>query len=604
MNTGPSVLLNSFTRRILIVFLIYNLGNINISAAQSAMTNINARKTISLDGGWQAILDPAGAGDWLRIWEDRKPIQKTDFVEYSFEDGPILHVPGDFNTQLPELTYEEGTVWYKKSFEYSLKPHKRLFLYFGAVNYRADVYLNGKKLGSHEGGFTPFQFELTDSIKDGNNAIVVKVNNQRQRDGLPALGFDWFNYGGITRSVLLVETNSSFIEDYFIQLKKHSDKEISGWVRVNGSHAPETIRIRIPELNLDYKTVSDTSGMAPVQFTHEIGLWSPGKPKLYKVIIQSQSDSIVDDIGFRNIEVNGTRILLNGQLIFLKAVNIHEESPFKAARAYSEKDARTLLNWAKELGCNLVRLAHYPHNENMVRLAEKMGLMVWDEIPVYQNIEFSSPGLMPKMDLMMKEMIRRDRNRCGVIIWSLSNETSPSLPSRTDALIEISNRCRSEDSTRLITSVINDQRYENQSMHVWDTLYRYFDIMAINEYLGWYVPWQGKPADTKWQFVCQKPVFISEFGGEAKFGNQMGDKEEANSWREEYQEQIYKDQISMFKTIPNLAGVCAWILVDYRSPVRMQPVYQKGYNRKGLLSDQGEKKKAWFVLNHFYESYP
>ena len=595
--------LNTANLPVLILFLLNTLGHVMPAPAQSAMINADARNSISLDGQWKAIPDHGGAGDWQRIWEDRKPVKKTDFVEYSFENNLLLHVPGDFNTQKPELMYEEGTVWYKKTFEYNIKPQKRLFLYFGAVNYRADVYLNGKKLGSHEGGFTPFQFEVTDGVRAGENVIVVKVNNQRIKDGLPGLGFDWFNYGGITRSVVLIETGSSFIEDYFIQLKKHSDKEVLGWVKLNGAHTRETIRIRIPELKLDYKTVSDTNGIAPVHFSHNISLWSPGTPKLYKVVIQSAMDSVTDNIGFRNIEVSGTRILLNGQPIFLKAVNIHEESPFTAARAYSEKDAVTLLTWAKNLGCNLVRLAHYPHNENMVRLAEKMGLMVWDEIPVYQNIAFNSTGIMQKMDLMMKEMLRRDRNRCAVVVWSLSNETWPSLPNRTEALVEMSNRCRSQDSTRLITSVINDQRYENQTMHVWDTLYRYFDFMAINEYLGWYVPWQGKPADTKWEYVYQKPVFISEFGGEAKYGNQTGAADEANSWREEYQEQIYKDQIDMFKTMPNLAGVCAWILVDYRSPVRMQPVYQNGYNRKGLLSEQGEKKKAWFVLNHFYESY-
>ena len=294
----------------------------------------------------------------------------------------------------------------KKFFEYHIDLRKRLFLYFGAVNYRADIYLNGAKLGTHTGGFTPFQIELTNGVKEGENALVVKVNNQRQKDGLPGLGYDWLNYGGITRSVALIETGPSFIEDYLIQLKKHSNKEVTGWVKLNGSRSREKIRIRIPELKLDYKIMSDTNGMAVVHFVSDMVLWSPGMPKLYKVIIQSGSDSVLDNIGFRNIEVSGTKILLNGQPIFLKAVNIHEESPFKAARAYSIEDARILLNWAKELGCNLVRLAHYPHNENMVRLAEKMGIMVWDEIPVYQNIEFDSPEIMQKMDLMMKEMIR------------------------------------------------------------------------------------------------------------------------------------------------------------------------------------------------------
>jgi beta-glucuronidase len=320
------------------------------------------------------------------------------------------------------------------------------------------------------------------------------------------------------------------------------------------------------------------------------------------VIIQSETDTVTDEIGFRNIEVSGTKILLNGKPVFLKGVNIHEESPFKAARAWSAKDADTLLRWAKELGCNLVRLAHYPHNENMVRMAEKMGLMVWDEIPVYQNIEFAEPSVPGKMDLMMREMIRRDRNRCGVIIWSLSNETSPSIPNRNGALTELADHCRMLDSSRLITSVINSQHYENQIMNVGDSLYSKFDFMAINEYLGWYVPWQGIPANTQWKMAYQKPVIISEFGGEAKYGNKTGLPDEANSWREEYQEQIYKDQISMFSNVPNLAGVIAWILVDYRSPVRMQPLYQNGYNRKGLLSEKGERKMAWWVLNKYYTS--
>jgi beta-glucuronidase len=126
--------------------------------------------------------------------------------------------------------------------------------------------------------------------------------------------------------------------------------------------------------------------------------------------------------------------------------------------------------------------------------------------------------------------------------------------------------------------------------------------MAINEYVGWYIPWQGKPGNTKWNLnIRDKPVFVSEFGGEALFGNTTGSPDEAFSWREEYQEQIYKDQVELFGTIPNLCGVCPWILVDYRSPVRMHPVYQQGWNRKGLLSEGGEKKKAWFIMNKYFE---
>jgi len=197
-------------------------------------------------------------------------------------------------------------------------------------------------------------------------------------------------------------------------------------------------------------------------------------------------------------------------------------------------------------------------------------------------------------------MIRRDRNRCGVVIWSLSNETYADSPERTNVLVELTKRCRNIDSTRLITSVLSNQGYSNHTFNVWDTLCRHVDVIAVNEYLGWYLPWQGEPDQTKWKFVVEKPLIISEFGGEAKFGSNFGPKDEAAFWSEEYQEQIYQNQIKMFGVTPNLVGVCPWILVDFRSPVRMHPVYQGGFNRKGLLSEYGEKKKAWYVMKSFY----
>jgi beta-glucuronidase len=570
--------------------------------AQSAMTNVSARHCTSLNGKWQVIIDPIGAGDWRQVWQERKPVKKTDFFEYSFEGGPSLYVPGDFNSQLPELTYFEGTVWYKKIFHYHIHSGKRLFLHFAAVNYVADVYLNGNHIGGHEGGFTPFQFEMTNVVKEGDNTIVVRVNNQRLKDGIPGLGFDWFNYGGITRDVNLIETRDSFIEDYIIQLKKHSLTEVQGWIQLNGDVLSQKVIVKIPEAGVEFKTTSNAEGMAHVRFPAKFQLWSPENPKLYRVIIQCETDTVVDNIGFRCIQTNGAKILLNGKPVFLKGVNIHEENPLRAARAFSEPDALILLTWAKEVGCNFVRLAHYPHNEYTVKLAEKMGLMVWDEIPVYQHIEFAAPGVADKISVMLKEMIRRDRNRCGVFVWSIANETYPTTPGRDAVLIDIADQCRLQDSTRLVTTAICTQGYENNAFNVWDPLYRHFDIIAINEYLGWYTPWQGRPQDVKWKLVCDdKPIIISEFGGEALFGNQDGPADAAASWREEYQEGIYKDQIEMFGATPHLNGVCAWLLVDYRSLGRMHAVYQNGWNRKGLLSDRGDKKKAWYVLKAYYD---
>lgn len=573
------------------------------SIAQTAMVNVDSRDLTSLNGQWSALIDPTGIGDWRQVWLEKKPEKKTDFYEYSFQGAPELKVPGDFNSQKPELTYYEGTVWYKKQFEYSLKQGKRLFLYFGAVNYWADVYLNGEKIGSHEGGFTPFQFEITDRVKNGINHLVVKVNNNRRSNGLPGNGYDWMNFGGITRDVYLIETNHTYISDYSIQLKKGSFETILGWIQLDGNQSGQTIKVKIPELDIVYQTQTGKNGLANIELASNFELWSPQNPKLYKIIIESETDTIDDLIGFRSIEVDGNKILLNKKPVFLKSVNIHEENPYSGTRAYSIEDARILLNAAKELGCNLVRLVHYPHNENMVKEAEKMGLMVWDELPIYQHIEFADSLMPQKMENMLKEMVHRDKNRCGVVIWSLSNETYSFTPMRDKALVELTQKCRALDSTRLITHVINTQGYNENTFHVWDTLYQFSDLIALNEYIGWYVPWQGNPSGTKWNMVYPgKPVFISEFGGEALHGDPTGPTDEAAYWTEAYQEDIYKKQIEMFKTVPNLVGVCPWLLFDYMSLGRMHPIYQNGYNRKGLLSEKGEKKKAWYIMNEYYRN--
>lgn len=573
------------------------------TSAQTAMINFHSRKRLSLNGEWRCIIDPTGIGEWRKVWEEKKPQRKTDFVEYGFEGGPVLKVPGDFNSQMRELSLYEGIVWYKKAFDYTLPEGKRLFLYFGAVNYATDVFLNGEKIGRHEGGFTPFQFELTGKLKAGPNALVVKVNNHRKENGLPGLGYDWFNYGGITRDVALVETGNTYIEDYHIQLKKGDARNISGYVQLNGSQLVQEVEVQIPELGIRYKTRTDEQGRAKVECAAAVQRWTPNFPKLYSVVLKGETDVVRDSIGFRNIETRGNQVWLNGNPIFLKAVNIHEENPYMAARAYTEADARLLLSAAKELGCNMVRLAHYPHNEHMVKQAERMGLMVWSELPVYQHIQFADSSLRVGMALMLKEMIRRDRNRCGIVVWSLSNETYPSTPGRNDALIELTRQCRNLDSTRLVAHAVNSQWYTNHTFGLNDTLCHYSDLLSINEYIGWYLPWQGKPSVTKWSDAFrEKPVFISEFGGEALYGNNDGPEDEAAFWTEAYQEKIYKDQLEMFGTVPNLCGVCPWLLFDYRSSGRMHPVYQKGYNRKGLLSEKGEKKKAWYIMKTYYDS--
>jgi beta-glucuronidase len=569
------------------------------SQAQSLLTDIPGRSKITLDGAWETIVDAndAGTNGWKPIWKDQRPTGKSDFYEYEFNPSRTLQVPGDWNSQQRELTYYEGTIWYNKKFRFVKRAHLREFLYFSAVNYECEVYVNHRKIGGHEGGFTPFQFEVTDQLIDGDNSIIVRVNNSRRANGIPARNFDWWNYGGITRDVYIVETPDAHIQDYFIQLAKANSRLIRGWVLLAGAGKP-VADISIPELGIHFEAGAKEGDTAFFEIPARPNLWSPENPKLYQVVVTTSTDTLRESIGFRNIAVSGTDILLNGHPIFLRGVNIHEEIPQRASRAWSEADARQLLNWAKELGCNFVRLTHYPHNEYMVRLADELGILLWEEIPLWQEIEFGNPAVIHMANNMLREMIGRDKNRCAIILWSLSNETSPSAL-RNQALIELAAQGRKWDSTRLFTSAFNHLKSEGNVMTINDPVGEALDVLAVNEYLGWYVPWPPDLEPVIWKSIYQKPLIMSEFGGEALYGVH-GPADSLSSWSEESQEAIYRKQVAMFKQIPFLRGTAPWILADFRSPLRMHPIYQNGWNRKGLLGNNGLRKKAWYVMYQYY----
>ena len=572
-----------------------------VSFAQSPsplIQNVSGRRTLSLNGDWHYIVDPHEEGTARRFYLNGKPFGSRNFVEYDFNTSPALRVPGDWNFQRPELQWYEGTLWYQKSFDYHAQANMRVFLHFGAANYRARVWLNEKPLCEHEGGFTPFNCEATAALHDGANVIIVSVNDTRHADDIPSLRPDWFNYGGLTRDVRIVEVPRQFIEQYSIQLDRENRRRIAGWIRLAGASSPQKLSVRIPELKLSTEATTDNEGLA--RFTLDapgVQLWSPEKPKLYRVEISTENDQIVDDIGFRTIETRGVDILLNGRPIFLRGIDMHEEAVNRAGRAHGEEDARILLGWAKELGCNFVRLAHYPHDESMIRMADRLGLMVWSEIPVYQGIDFKNPQTLAKAQQQLTEMIARDRNRAAIVLWSVSNET-PKSAERNAFLHQLIVMARTLDPTRLITTATNQTNATEPHKRVFDDpIIADLDVFGVNQYIGWY---EGVPADldiTIWSTPYNKPMIVSEFGGEAKYGLHGA---ASQRWTEEYQEDIYKHQIAALRKIPFLRGTSPWILKDFRSPHRQLPGIQDGFNRKGLISESGERKKAFYVLQKFY----
>jgi beta-glucuronidase len=276
---------------------------------------------------------------------------------------------------------------------------------------------------------------------------------------------------------------------------------------------------------------------------------------------------------------------------------MHEEAAFRGGRAFSQEDDAVLLGWVKELGCNFVRLAHYPHNEYMTRLADRLGLLVWSEIPVYWDTAWQNPDTLSNAQEQLRDNIARDHNRASVVLWSVANET-PIDPARTEFLRKAIAYARQLDSTRLITAALNRTDREGpEARTLSDPVGKDLDVIGLNEYLGWY---EGRLEDTdqmQWKIAYDKPLIISEFGAEAPAG-QHGSADAI--WTEEFQSHFYEHQIKMVQRIPSLAGMSPWVLMDFRSPRRLLPGVQDYRNRKGLVSDRGERKKAFYVLQGFY----
>ena len=570
--------------------------------------NILGRHTTSLNGKWHYIVDVQEEGYYdyrmnptrWGFFRNAKPQKPEDLIEYDFDKAEEMELPSDWNTRDERLFFYEGTVWFYKKFNVQGSKFKeekrRALLYFGAVNYDAHVYVNGNHVGHHIGGFTPFNYDVTDQLKDGENFVIVKVDNKRHAEDVPTQIFDWWNYGGITRDILLVDVPETYVENYSLQLVSLEGRRLAFSVKLNKAEAGRRVTLSIPELKLKKELITAADGTATTFMKAKPVLWSPATPKLYKVDITMDGEKLSDEIGFRKIETRGKQILLNGEPIFLKGISIHEEKPSGGGRANCTEDAHTLLSWAKELGCNFVRLAHYPHNEYAVREAERMGILVWSEIPVYWTIAWKNFATYQNAEAQLHDMIARDHNRANVIIWSIANET-PHSPERDQFLGRLATYARTQDSTRLISMAMEVTGASNYHNRLQDNMNKYVDVVSFNQYIGWYRDVNDAPKMT-WEIPYNKPVIISEFGGGAKAGYH-GEKNQR--WTEEFQENLYRENTAMLDKIEGLAGTTPWILKDFRSPRRVLTGIQDYYNRKGLFSDDGQKKKAFFVLKEWYE---
>lgn len=554
-----------------------------------------SRKKESLNGHWHYAVDQYDT--FLRQkWFNENYYDEggnTLPVDFSFDEWKLMNLPCCWNMTDRMYMLYEGSMVFTRKFIYA-KQHddERMILKIDAANYICRVFINKKYVGMHRGGSTPCYFDITDHLEH-DNRIILQCDNTRRNNQVPTIDTDWFNYGGIYRDIELIRVPKVHINDFKIALEPDSNfSKINVKVTMSENYSGSA-KLEIPELGIS-QDINVNNGVGELIFDAKLELWSPEKPKLYDVTLECAGDKVSDRVGFREIRVKGMDIVLNGKLLFLRGISCHEDS-VPNGKALTDEERLENIRSAKELGCNFMRVAHYPHSERMAQLADELGLLLWEEIPVYWEITFDSEDTYNDAENQLKELITRDYNRASVIIWSVGNE-NPDTDERLRFMSRLAECAHKLDHTRMVSAacLVN---YEKNAIE--DRLEQYLDLIGLNEYCGWYTAeWRMLPelfenSDPK------KPVIITEFGADA-YPNLRGTITDKGT--EDCQAYVYERQIENIRKIPYIKGMTPWILHDFRCP-RRTSVNQRYYNTKGLLSaDKKHKKLAFYVLQDFYKS--
>ncbi|OYU49389.1 MAG: glycoside hydrolase family 2 [Rhizobiales bacterium PAR1] len=555
---------------------------------------LGGRETINLDGAWRMTLDLFDEGlrqRWYEANED-PPSQWPIPRDYEIEAGDLVPVPSCWTVLKPEWTYFEGAAWYTRHVQWQAGPEgERVFLRIGAANYRALVFLNGVYIGGHRGGSTPFYLDVTRHLTAGQNRLQIMVENRRQPDRVPMHHIDWFNDGGLYREVSLLRLPAVFIRDARAALA--SDGQAIRFTLALSEPVDGVGRVEIPELGLT-ADLPIIAGLGTLVLPANPERWSPESPRLYDVAFRVGTDTVQERIGFRTIETRGTNILLNGQSIWLKGVCVHEDD-LVLGKVSTEADIRRRLTHARELGCNFLRLAHYPHHEKVAELADELGFLLWAEIPVYWAIDFANPATFADAKNQLLELVARDANRASVIIWGVGNENADT-EARLAFMSGLAEAARMADPTRLVGAacLINRETFTLE-----DRLTQWLDIIGLNEYFGWYEPDFSGLERLLANSRPNKPVIISETGADAHL-NHRG--EGRILFTEDWQSEFYRQQFRRITAVPYIRGLAAWLLYDFRS-ARRQTGFQKGFNRKGLIGeDKASRKQAFSTLRDLYST--
>ena len=552
-----------------------------------------SRKKESLNGLWHYAVDQYDTCIRQHWFAERYTDQNgfTMPVDYSFDEWPTMQLPCCWNTQSEKFELYDGSMVFTRKFRYEAQNKEKVLLKIGAANYICRVFLNQEYLGMHRGGSTPAYFDVT-GLLQAENRIIIQADSTRRPEQVPTENTDWFNYGGVYRDIELIRLPETYIKRFQIALV--SDGAFNKIkVRVRLSEPVNTAaQLRIDELGLCAEIpVTEGAGEAVLE-AHPV-LWCPENPKLYAVSLSCAGDEVSDEVGFREIRVQGHDILLNGKSIFLRGISAHEES-VPNGKALTDEERLENIRLAKELGCNFMRAAHYPHDERMARLADREGILLWEEIPVYWAIRFTREKTYADARNQLLELIERDWNRASVIIWSVGNENADS-DERLAFMKNLADTAHAADENRLVSAACLVSFRENA---IADRLAEHLDVIGLNEYFGWYTPDFRLLPQLFENSHPTKPVIVTELGADALPGHHGTITDKGT---EECQVYVYEKQVETLRGIDYVRGMTPWILYDFRCP-RRTSVIQGYYNRKGLLNPETTyKKPAFYVLQRYYQ---
>jgi len=544
------------------------------------------RRQRTLDGPWEFVTDAADTG------------VEDGYVESFPADSTTLSVPGCWNLT-PEFFDHHGPAWYRRSF--SLPTETNVRLTFAGVAHDATVWLDGENVASHYGGYTPFDVVAAD-LEAGEHELVVRADNRRGPETMPKPGTDWFPYGGITREVILEELPDVFVESMALRYDlEGATADVTATVSLQnlGAETTETLELSVGETTVE-TTLEVPAGESAATLSvtlDEISRWSLEEPTLYDVEATLDADVAQERIGFREVEVTETDILLNGEPVSIRGVNRHEDHP-DWGHAVPERIMLEDVKLIENGGFNTIRTSHYPNHPKFLDYCDERGILVIEEIPYWQfdGERFSRETPLERGKTMLTEMIERDRHHPSVFSWSVTNECEneeDGVVEATEALVSVA---RNADSSRPITLATNNFATRDPERCV-----EFVDFVCTNSYPGWYGEgdW-GEHLDMVRDSYPEKPVVVSEFGGGAIAGERSFDKQK---WSEQYQCELLEDAIRTFEATEFVAGFTIWQFCDTRTEPALWGKRPKTKNNKGILDEFRRPKDSYHHVKRLLEEY-